>query len=224
MKIALIGKGKTGSKILELVPKEQVTVFDSKNPPSSTNLKGHDVIICFVTGEVFYNLIPILVESKIPLVTGATGFKWPKDFNQTLVANKTSWISGTNFSLGMRLINEMIKSLSKAPILFEQFKFNLHEIHHTKKIDAPSGTALSWKEWLGMDLQITSERTGDVVGDHKMTLDTGSEKIIIQHEALDRKIFAQGALWAANYLLSNKLNPGLYKFEEIASNQLKSNI
>lgn len=211
-KIALLGKGKTGSKVLELFP--LATVFDSKNPPSLTKLKGHDVIISFLPGEIFKKLIPLLIKSKIPVIVGSTGFEFPKNFNEKLKDNKVLWIKSSNFALGMVLIRPMIESLSKINKLTKDFSFSLSEIHHTKKLDSPSGTALSWKEWLGMDVAITSQRIGDEMGTHQLTLRTPYEEISLTHKTLDRKIFAQGALLAAELALKTR-KKGLIDFREL---------
>jgi 4-hydroxy-tetrahydrodipicolinate reductase len=75
------------------------------------------------------------------------------------------------------------------------------------------------QEWMHEKCEITSERTGDVIGFHELTFDTGSEKIKISHEALDRKLFADGAIWAAEYLFKNK-SPGLNSFQDIIERTL----
>ena len=222
MKIALIGKGKTGGEILNLHPKGKVVIFDSKNEPTLEGLKECDVAISFVPGNILLGYIPILIDSKIPVVSGSTGHEWPTSFESALTEKQCHWISGSNFSLGMRLIHKMIQHLSKASELFENYHFNIHEIHHEKKVDAPSGTAKSWHSWLNQESPITYERKGDIVGDHSLNLKTSFEEITLNHVALDRKVFAEGALWAANYLLKTKasMEPGLYLFEDITEKQL----
>ena len=77
----------------------------------------------------------------------------------------------------MRVVHQLIKKLSTGLKLFNNFSMNIHEIHHTKKLDAPSGTAKSWANWVGSENidEITHERIGDVVGDHKITLNIGDE-------------------------------------------------
>ena len=118
----------------------------------------------------------------------------------------------------------MIKNLRSATLLFSDYQFALHETHHQQKVDGPSGTALSWEEWLGEKIDISFDRTGDIVGDHQLTLNTPFEKIYLRHEALDRNIFAQGALWAANHLVNNMENDyGLKYFENITENLLAKN-
>ncbi len=218
MKIALLGKGKTGSKVL-LNKTHQIIAFDSKNPPTFEKLETFDAIISFLPGDVFKSLIPLLIETKLPLVTGSTGFEWPENLDQVLKDKKISWIYGSNFSLGVAVVKQMLNKLSDAKSLFPIHQTTIHEIHHTQKKDAPSGTALSMQEWMNEKCAISSERTGDVIGFHELKFDTGSEKITVTHEALDRKLFADGAIWAAEYL--NKMKtPGLNKFQEIIERTL----
>lgn len=218
MKIALLGKGKTGSKVLELV--SNVTVFDSVNVPTYEKLVQHDVIISFLPGEVFLSLIPVLIETKKPVVTGSTGFTWPHNFDQTLREKKLTWIHATNFSLGVVVLKQLIEKLHTLSSLFQEKSFSIHEVHHTKKLDAPSGTALSMKGWLGESCEISSERTGDVVGLHTLTMETPGEIIRLEHEAKDRILFAEGALWAANYIYKNNMNPGLFSFQQLVERHL----
>lgn len=219
MKLALLGKGKTGSKVLELATCE-VEFFDRLNEPTYEKLIKHDVIISFLPGEAFESLIPVLLETKKPVVTGSTGFKWPHNFDKTLQEKKLSWIHATNFSLGVVVVKQLIERLNKVDHLFKEKTLTIHEVHHTKKLDAPSGTAISMKEWLKSPCEITSERTGDVVGLHTLTLETPGEIIRIEHEAKDRSLFAEGALWAANYITQNKMEPGLHAFQKVVERHL----
>lgn len=221
MKIALLGKGKTGGKVLEILQARNIphTVFDSQNKPTVANLKDHDVIVSFVSGEVFKHYLELLVETKIPVITGSTGMIWPADFDADLKKQNIKWIYATNFSLGMNLVQQMIQILGQADKIFSDFKFSMTEVHHTKKLDAPSGTALSWKKWTGHEMEIESERTGDVIGIHELSLTTANEKITLRHEALDRKIFAEGALFAAERIRDNNIGPGLHLFQDIVQTQ-----
>jgi len=218
VKIALLGQGKTGSKVLENKI-HQIFAFDSKNPPTFERLETFDVIISFLPGDAFKSYIPLLVETKLPVVIGSTGLEWPVNLDQTLKDRKISWIYATNFSLGVAVVKQMLNKLSHAQNFFPNHKTSIHEIHHTHKKDAPSGTALSMEEWMHEKCSITSERTADVIGFHELTFDTGYEKIKLSHEALDRKLFADGAIWAAEYLFKNK-NPGLNSFQEIIERTL----
>jgi len=228
MKIALLGKGKTGGEVLKLIrsrPDYSVTVCDRDNPPSKERLAGHDVIISFLPGDAFLDTIPELLETRIPVITGSTGFEWPGGrtaFSDGLAQQGLTWVHAHNFSLGMNLMHEMIKILGMADSLYDEVNFSLHEIHHTGKKDAPSGTAISWKEWLGKPVEITSERTGDVIGEHALTLATPFEQITISHSARDRQIFASGALWTAEQVLNNSqvAGPGLHSLRDLAMQKL----
>ncbi|MGE3611205.1 MAG: 4-hydroxy-tetrahydrodipicolinate reductase [Bacteriovoracaceae bacterium] len=218
MKIALLGKGKTGSKIIELDP--SVEVFDRSNQPSFEKLSHCDVIISFLPGEAFEAIIPLLLETKRPVVTGSTGFKWPENFHKTLQEKNLKWIYASNFSLGVVVMKQLIERLHQVSHLFKNKTISIHEVHHTKKLDAPSGTALSMKEWLQEDCEITSERTGDVVGLHTLTLETPSETIALTHNAKNRTLFAEGALWAANHIVNNNIEAGLHPFQKIVEKHL----
>ncbi len=218
MKIALLGKGKTGSKVLENKA-HQIIAFDSKNPPTYEKLETFDAIISFLPGEVFKSYIPLLVETKLPVITGSTGFDWPANLDETLKSKKISWIYASNFSMGVAIVKQMLGKLSSAKDFFPTHTTAIHEVHHTHKKDAPSGTALSMEHWMNEKCTITSERTGDVIGFHELVFDTGSEKIKISHEALDRKLFADGAIWAAEYLVKNPTH-GLNSFQDILERTL----
>lgn len=226
MKMAILGKGKTGSELIELLkinkPNVQLTIFDRSNPPNAQKLKGHDVIISFLPGDAFITIMEMLVETKIPLVCGSTGFEWPRNLNFKLKDQKIRWIYSSNFSLGMNLVQQMIFTLNRAQKVFAEYDFTIHEVHHTKKMDAPSGTALSWKKWLNLPCEITHEREGDVIGFHELTLNTPFESIKVTHNAKSRKIFAEGAIYAANKLATDPTIPyGLNSFQEIISQELK---
>jgi len=229
MKIALLGNGKTGSHVLSLAqnePATSATVFNRGNPPERNALAGHDIAISFFPGDAFLRYIPELIASRVPVVTGSTGFEWPEGrdaFSDRLRQEGLVWVHANNFSLGMNLMREMIRILSKSGELYEDCRFSLHEVHHTRKKDAPSGTALSWKQWLGHPVDITSERTGDVIGEHALTLDTPFERIAISHSALDRRIFASGALWTARQVLHGAIDdPGLHDMQQLALQRIRN--
>ncbi len=219
MKLALIGKGKTGGKVLDILPQDiQVETFDRSHHPTFEKLSQCDVILSFLPGDAFLELMPLLLETKKPVVTGSTGFKWPDNFDRTLREKNLTWIYATNFSLGVVVMKQLIERLNKVSHLFSEKNLSVHEVHHTKKLDAPSGTALSMKEWLQGDCDVTSERTGDVVGLHTLTLETPSEIIRLEHEAKNRTLFAEGALWATKMI--TKTEPGLHSFQKVVENHL----
>ncbi len=221
MKIAILGRGKTGSKVAELCSEKNIshTVFHSQNPLTESALKEHDVLIAFVPGQVMLDYLPLILKNPLPVVSGATGVDFPDTLDTSLKEAQMPWIQGHNFSLGMTIVKKLFDVMNKAPILFEdQWQATIHEIHHTQKLDAPSGTALRWGEWFGHDCNITSERVGDIVGDHAFTFEGPYETISIQHTAKDRRLFASGALWAAQ--LSGRITAGFHWFEHLATKEL----
>lgn len=219
MKIAVIGTGKTGGKVAEIL-EEDAIAFNTSNPVTAEKLKKCDAAIIFVPGDAADSVIDDVLESRIPAVWGTTGYEWPDDLDQKLKDKEAAWIIGSNFSLGMNLIRKAIQLLSDESEKLKDPDFHIHEVHHTQKKDSPSGTALTWKEWLGRDVKITSERKGDIKGIHTLEIRTENELIQLKHKALHRALFAEGAIWSAKQLLSDRHpEPGLYSFSEIFDKQ-----
>ncbi len=224
MKIALLGRGKTGSKVKEICDEIGIScsVFHYQNPLSIEKLKDHDVIVAFVPGKVMIDSLDILLSAQLPIISGATGVEFPSDLDDQLKKSNIPWIQGHNFSLAMNVIKKVFDVLNKAPNLFDnQWSAHIHEVHHTKKLDSPSGTALRWGEWFAHPVEISADRKGDVVGDHNFTFDTPYETIELSHHAKDRRLFASGALWAANLVHSQNIAPGFHWFENLATQELK---
>jgi 4-hydroxy-tetrahydrodipicolinate reductase len=221
-KIAVLGKGKTGSKLIELLTEEKIPfeVFDSQNKFTKERAVEFSWAISFLTAEVFAQYIDIFTSNKINLISGTTGFSYTEALKNEIKKNELVWIVANNFSLGMILMTKMINIISRADIVLNHPQFHIHEVHHTKKLDAPSGTAKSFQEWLNKPVQISSERIGDVIGFHELSLKTNSEEIKISHNALDRKIFAEGAVWSLKYANNKKLTAGLHQFSDLVSKEL----
>jgi 4-hydroxy-tetrahydrodipicolinate reductase len=224
MKVAVVGAGKTGSAVIDLLVDEVIGPFNSKNKVSYDELVKADVAIVFTPGEVFLEVFPHLIEAKIPVVTGATGFEWNKDMLNAIEGSGVPWVSATNFSLGMNIVKVALNQMSRLKDLMGDVQAHITETHHTKKLDAPSGTAKSWASWFGYSGDIESIREGDVKGIHELTLTSPFEKITLKHESLDRALFAQGAIWAAKYIMQNQLEAKLYLFEEIIEQKYQEGV
>lgn len=221
MRIALLGNGKTGSRIVSLAELKGLdcTVFNRANEPSAAKLKGHDIVISFLPGPAFVSYIDQLLEANLGVVCGSTGFEWPGGldrFTKILQEQNQHWVYSGNFSKGNSIALSLIEILSRSG-LGGQFEFNMTEIHHQHKIDAPSGTALLWKEKLGHEVQIESIRRGDEKGMHQLTLTSPSETITITHQVSNRDVFAEGALLAAELLYNNRkrLKPGIFNLQQL---------
>lgn len=221
MKVAVIGAGKTGSNVAELLG-DSAVIYNSDNKPTVSELKKSDIAIVFVPGEAASEISDILLEASIPAIWGTTGYKWPENLPGLVKEKQVRWVIGSNFSLGMNLARKCIEVFAKGADLLNSPEFHIHEVHHIHKKDAPSGTALSWKEWLQHDASISSAREGDVKGIHTLHVKTPSESIFLKHEAHDRAVFAEGAIWAARYILnSNGIMPGVYSFSSIVDQAYK---
>ena len=219
MKIALLGSGKTGCEVAKL--HKDTAIFNRTTPITLEALNACDIVISFLPGDVFKPLIPLLIKSRLPVITGSTGFDWDQEDISKINSQKITWVKAHNFSLGMNLVKSMIETLSKASELYPDASFSIHDIHHTHKVDSPSGTAISWNDWLNKDAKITAERTGDVIGYHHLEMNSQVEKIKITHEAKDRAIFASGALWAAQIIQKDPNRfEGLNNFDKIVKTVL----
>ncbi|RNC85898.1 MAG: hypothetical protein ED557_03765 [Balneola sp.] len=222
MKISVIGTGKTGSKVVEMLGESLLYAFDEDNTPTLEKLRESDALIIFVPGDAVSEILDLVIQSGTPAAWGSTGFEWPEDLDQQVASARTKWVLANNFSLGMNVIRHAIQTISAGSSILNNPSFHIHEVHHVHKKDAPSGTAISWKKWLDKPAEITSAREGDVNGIHELTVSTQREKITLNHDALDRSIFAEGAIWAAEQLVNNlNLSEGVHTFGELFDKVIK---
>jgi len=216
MKTAVIGTGKTGGEVVDLISDENlVGPFNSKMKPTVEALQKADVSIIFVPGTAVGDIFKTVMDSQTPAVWGSTGYQWPADLDEQLKMRNIKWLKASNFSLGMNIIRRCIEIISRGSELLNEPEFYIHEVHHTDKMDAPSGTAISWKKWLNKDADITSERKGDIKGIHQLHMKTKAESIWLKHQAHERAVFAKGALWSAEQLLKDTAGPGFHDIETI---------
>ncbi|WP_440999135.1 dihydrodipicolinate reductase C-terminal domain-containing protein [Fodinibius sp. SL11] len=222
MKFAVIGTGKTGGKVVEMLGEDQlVGPFDSSNKPTVSKLEEADAAILFVPGAAVDELMEPLMESGIPAAWGTTGYEWPNDLDHQLKQQHLKWLQASNFSLGMNIVRRCLNIIGQSSSVLDHPEFLIHEVHHKHKQDAPSGTAISWEQWLGKEAKITSERKGDIKGIHQLEVKTDTESIHLKHRAHDRKIFAQGAIWAAEQLVNGDVSPGFYDLSTIFDNVMQ---
>ncbi len=222
MKFAVIGTGKTGGEVIKILDKEQIVgPFDEYNKPTAEKLSKADVAIIFVPAEAVEELMEPLLSSGIPVAWATTGYEWPDDLDEQLRDSGIKWLKSSNFSLGMNIVRRCLNIIGESSNVLKAPSFHIHEIHHVHKQDAPSGTALSWEQWLGKDAEITSERKGDIKGIHQLLVKTDDESIELKHQAHDRKIFARGAVWAAEQLIKDSVKAGFHEFSTIFDKVMK---
>ncbi len=235
MKFALIGYGRMGNEIEKIATERGHTIdliIDKDNIPelNSTNLKGIDVAIEFSNPESAFENYKKCFSAGVPVVSGTTG--WLDKLPQIITLceqNRAGFFYASNFSLGVNLFFQLNRNLARLMAPFKEYEVHLNEIHHTKKLDAPSGTAITlaegimaeiptkktWKndEMVTSDeLSIRSFREGDVPGIHEIIYNSDVDSITIKHETKNRKGLALGAVLAAEFM---KEKSGFYGMNDL---------
>lgn len=223
-KIAILGYGKMGKAIEQLAldaGDEIVLRIDASNTGElrADNLKKAAVAIDFSRPEAGFENIMACIEAGIPVVSGTTG--WLDRYAEVERAcreKEGAFFYASNFSIGVNLFFALNQQLAELMEDWPQYRPEMTEIHHTQKLDAPSGTAITLaeallerlsraREWRNEPteaegvLPIVSEREGDVKGTHEIRYRSDVDTIMIRHEARSREGFARGALQAAHWLI-----------------------
>lgn len=219
MKIALLGYGKMGKAIEAIAIQRGHTIAIKTNKePTSYDITQADVAIDFSIPSAAVNNITNCINNGIPIISGTTGWLDSYDTLVTLTkAKKGAFIYASNFSLGVNIFFELNKSLSKMMSNLSQYKVSIEEIHHTQKLDAPSGTAITlakgiientnYNNWkLGntnnsSEVSIEAKRIDNVPGTHHVNYNSEIDTISISHTAHGRDGFALGAIIAAEWLI-----------------------
>jgi 4-hydroxy-tetrahydrodipicolinate reductase len=227
MKIALIGYGKMGKEIERIAldrGHEIVLKIDVTNPEdlSVSNLQQADVAIEFTTPESAVENYKLCFEAGVPVISGTTGWLAHKsEVYQLCETLNGTFFYTSNFSLGVNIFFVLNKKLAELMAKQGEYKVEMKEIHHTQKLDAPSGTAITLaegilenipelKSWVNhstsqvSELGIISEREGQVPGTHIINYDSEVDYIEITHCAKNRKGLAFGAVLAAEYSFGKK--------------------
>jgi len=219
MKIAILGNGRMGKRISELAKKKGhsiVAVSSSEKPAHTLDVSTADVAIDFSTPTTAFNNISHALKSGIPVISGTTGWLDKLSEIEALCTNKSgAFLYASNFSLGMNIFFELNKKLSKL-MENQNYKSKIHEIHHTKKLDSPSGTAKTLGEQMDGILKnntpITTERIADVTGIHTVTYRSSVDELEIKHTAKNRDGFAIGAIIAAEWIQNKQ---GIFNMQDV---------
>jgi 4-hydroxy-tetrahydrodipicolinate reductase len=219
----VVGRGKTGQSVIEVLGVKASIVFSRENPLELSKMKALQALIVFVPADALQSILPKLLESGLPVVCGTTGYEYASDFASDLKKRKLTWITGSNFSPGMNLLFAVASLVQSNREFLGNPEIRVHDLHHVHKKDSPSGTALKLKAALGGQIQIQAERVGEHPGLHELLLQSEFESLAFKHEAISRKAFAQGAVFAAEKLLPS-LPPGLHSFETLMETQIFKNL
>jgi 4-hydroxy-tetrahydrodipicolinate reductase len=215
-RLALIGFGKMGRTIEQLASErdfEVVSRIDPKGGDASRvtreALNRADVAVEFSTPASAVGNIIAAIEAGCPVVVGTTGwYEKRDDVERAATAKQGALLIAPNFSVGVAAFAQIVQAATRALRTAPGFDAHLIETHHSAKKDAPSGTAANLQKIaageLGHDIPITSIRTGSVPGTHELVFDAPFEQIRVEHIARDRRVFADGALLAAKWLIGKK--------------------
>ncbi|WP_299680788.1 4-hydroxy-tetrahydrodipicolinate reductase [uncultured Tenacibaculum sp.] len=229
MKIALLGYGRMGKEIEKIAQQRGHEIVIRDNGEESYDISTADVAIDFSIPSAAYNNITNCFKNNIPVVSGTTG--WLDKYDDALAVckeNNGGFIYASNFSLGVNIFFELNNQLAKMMAALDQYKVDIEEIHHTKKLDAPSGTAITLAEGIidntnrkswELDgeaseeiIPITAVRTPDVPGTHTINYNSVVDAIEIKHTAHNRQGFALGAVIAAEWL---KNKQGVFTMRDV---------
>ena len=221
MNILVLGKGKTGSLVAEIARERGhgVRALDiNENPHAAAltgpNLAGVDAVVDFTAPEAAVENIRAVLALGGRIVVGTTGW-YGQLAEMKALAHKRggALLYGTNFSIGVQKLFRLTAELAK----LDGYTFTISETHHTSKLDAPSGTALTLKEIVqqmrpGVEVPITSHRIGDAKGEHVVTATSEHDVLELRHDAHSRRGFALGAVRAAEWVAGKS---GAWEFREI---------
>ncbi len=229
MKIALLGYGKMGKAIEKIaLSRGHEIVLRKTSANNYDGLEKADVAIDFSIPNAAVRNITACFDTNVAVVCGTTGWLAQYEEMATLCALKNgTFIYGSNFSLGVNLFFEMNKYLAKLMSKFDQYKVRMEEIHHTQKLDSPSGTAItlandiighsSYSNWTIGDakedeIHIEAKRIENVPGTHTVVYDSEIDAIEIKHTAHNREGFALGAVIAAEWIAGKK---GVFTMKDV---------
>jgi len=225
MKIALIGYGAMGKLIRRLAEKKgheiAIVVDDadaSLSPPDlAAKLKGADVAIDFTTADAVRRNVEACVAAGVPLVEGTTGWRDQLEvIEQTVRDGNGSFVFGANFSIGVNLFYRIADFAAELFAKFPEYEAFIEEQHHSRKRDAPSGTALKLKdivaEHIAKDFSVSATRAGSIPGTHRVGFDGPADQILLEHTARSREGFASGALMAAEWIVGKQ---GFFEFTDV---------
>jgi 4-hydroxy-tetrahydrodipicolinate reductase len=226
-KLAIIGFGKMGRVVEQLAPERGFEVVRRVDPVSgdaravtADALAGADVAIEFSTPAAAPANVRACLEARCPVVVGTTGWYDQRPAIEAYArGHKGALLVASNFSVGVAAFLAIAQAAARQ-LRTTGFEAHIIETHHSAKKDAPSGTASSLeqavRETWGREVPITSVRVGSVPGTHELIFDGPFEQIRVEHVARDRRVFADGALRAAAWIIGKT---GVFTMNDVLGGQ-----
>jgi 4-hydroxy-tetrahydrodipicolinate reductase len=221
MNILVLGKGKTGSLVVEVARERghgvrSLDIHENEHATALTapSLAGIEAVIDFTSPEAAVENMRAVLSLGCRIVVGTTGwYQHLPELKALAFKRGGALLYGTNFSMGVQKLFKLTGELAG----LEGYDFSITETHHISKVDAPSGTAITLKEIIqqvrpGIEVPITSHRIGDAKGEHVVTAKSDTDEIEIRHNAFTRRGFALGAVRAAEWIQGKT---GAWEFREI---------
>ena len=224
MKIALIGHGAMGKLIerLSIEKGHEITAIIGGDDSVLTSeeladrLAGSDVAIDFTTADAVLRNVKASVAAGVPLVEGTTGWNEKRaEIEKIVIDGNGAMVFGANFSIGVNLFYRIAEFTAELFAKFPEYEVFIEEQHHSRKKDAPSGTALKIKEVVSKHVEVggvSATRAGNIPGTHRVGFDGPADQILLEHMARSREGFAFGSLMAAEWIVGKK---GFYEFTDV---------
>jgi len=227
LRLAIVGLGRMGRAVEALAPERGFEVVARLSADENAeghgitpaSLRGAHVLIEFTQPDAAVSNIDAAVAAGCPVVVGTTGWYAALPAVTAAVDRANgALLYAPNFAIGVHIFEQLVEHATRLAAAAPGFDAHIVETHHTAKKDAPSGTALKLaqaaRRGSGRDVPVTSVRTGSVPGTHELLLDAPFEQIRLEHVARDRRVFAEGALLAARWLVGRR---GVFQMRDVLS-------
>ena len=232
LQLAVIGHGKMGRAVAALAAERGMSVVTTIDADANADgkgitrqsLAGADVAVEFTAPAAALPNILATVAAGCPIVVGTTGwYDALATATERVKAGGGALLYAPNFSVGVNLFLQMAAQAARLVMRAPGFDVHVTEVHHAAKKDAPSGTAIAVQEAVreasGRQAPISSIRVGYVPGTHEVLFDAPFEQLRLEHVARDRRVFAEGALLAAQWLVGKQ---GVFTMRDVLSSSMES--
>jgi 4-hydroxy-tetrahydrodipicolinate reductase len=230
--LALLGHGKMGKTLAQVAPQRDfqvrlvLDIDDNRDGQGITrqNFQGIDVALDFTTPDAVLGNIRRVAGLGINLVVGTTGWHDQlEEVRKVIESSGVGMVYAANFSIGVNLFYRLAHAAAQILSGFPMYDPYLTEAHHKTKKDVPSGTALEIRRRIqpalpGREIPVTSVRVGYIPGMHELGFDSEADTIVLRHTARGRQGFAEGALYAARWVVGKK---GLFSFAEVLETETR---